>query len=122
MRKPDKNFPDKNVLLLNIKTAPFNVMVAGEKKVEYREIKKWMNSRLFDKEGNPRKYDLVKFVLAYSSKNPYFYAPFLGVERMKDVNVQYSSGYSVKFSEERWGIKFGKPILIGNLRQDDIKP
>lgn len=120
MKKPDNNFPENNVLLLNLKKEPFQVMVTGEKRIEYREIKEWMNSRLFDKNGNPKKYDYVKFILAYDSKNPFFYAPFLGVEKIKEVDEEYSNGFSVKFNDERWGIKLGEPIKIGNMRLEDI--
>jgi len=121
MRKPDNNFPEKNVLLLNLKSEPFKVMVTGEKKIEYREVGQWINSRLFDKNGNQKKCDYVKFILGYSGKNPFFYAPFLGVEKIEKADEEYSNGLSVKFNSERWGIKLGDPIKIGNMRLEDVK-
>lgn len=119
MRKPDNNFPKSKVLLLNLKREPFEVMVTGEKKVEYREIKEWMRSRLFDKNGNPKQYDYVKFILGYSNDNPFFYAPFLGFEELKEVDETYSNGLHVKFNDEKYGIKLGEPIKIGNMRLEE---
>lgn len=121
MKKPDNNFPSSKVLLLNLKKEPFEVMVTGEKKIEYREMKEWMYSRLFDKDGNPKQYDYVKFILGYSNDNPFFYAPFLGIEELNEVDETYSNGLSVKFNDEKYGIKLGEPILVGNMRLEDKK-
>jgi hypothetical protein len=90
-------------------------MVTGEKKVEYRDIKPWMNSRLFDKDGNPRAYDFVKFTLAYGSDKPFFVCRFKGIKKVTKVRIKYSTGFEVKFDNERWGILLGEIVKTGNL-------
>ena len=49
---------------MTLKAAPYEVMVTGEKKVEFRKVSKWMESRLFSKDGD-RQYDRVVFVNGY---------------------------------------------------------
>jgi hypothetical protein len=110
-----KELDEAKILKFNLKTEPFMVMVTGEKTVEYRDIKPWMNSRLFDKEGNPRTYDFVKFTLAFGNNKPYFICRFNGFEKVKKVRMKYSNGFEVKFDDERWGIRLGEIVMNGNL-------
>ena len=44
-------------LNLTVHGHAFEVMETGEKFLEFREPTKWIKSRLFDKDGKPRKYD-----------------------------------------------------------------
>ena len=64
-------------------------MVAGEKTFEYREIKHWMDSRLFNKDGTAKIIDLVMFRLGYVSTLPYFICKFLGVTKISQVHEVY---------------------------------
>src|SRR5579863_1810950 len=109
-----KELDEAKILKFNLKTEPFMVMVTGEKKVEYRDIKPWMNSRLFDKDGNPRIYDFVKFTLAFGNDKPYFICRFNGFEKVKKVRIIYSNGLKVQFDDERWAIQLGKVVKTGN--------
>ena len=61
-----------NILHLTIKKEPFEVMVTGEKQEEYRSPTEWITSRLFDKDGNPKKFDRIRFTNGYNKKQPYF--------------------------------------------------
>ena len=60
------------ILNFNLKLEPFNVMVTGEKKFEYRDISDYWKSRFYNKDGSLKHFDYVKFTHAYSSKNPFF--------------------------------------------------
>ncbi|MEY4537623.1 MAG: hypothetical protein RL171_1774, partial [Pseudomonadota bacterium] len=40
-----------------------------------------------------------------------------GLEIVKNVHVTYSSGFSVNFDDERWAVKLGDVVLIGNMNQ-----
>jgi hypothetical protein len=102
-------------LFFNLKKEPFDVMVTGEKTVEYRNISKHWNSRLLNKDGSFKEFDLIKFQHAYNSNNPYFICEFKGIEKVKDVDITYSNGFKVNFSDEKWGIKLGKIVEKGNL-------
>ena len=79
-------------------------MVTGEKTTEYREMSSHWNRRLLNKDGSFKHFDLVKFQHAYK-----------GIEILKNVNVKYSNGFEVHFQDEKWGIKLGKIIEIGNM-------
>lgn len=79
------------VLHLTIKKEAFDVMVTEEKRVEYRKPSKWIESRLFDKEGKKRKYDVVEFRNGYKSDSPCFIAGFLG---FKQCDIPHSKDYS----------------------------
>ena len=46
-------------LKLTLKKMPFEVMVTGEKKIEFRCPSKWIESRLFDKENSKRNYKFI---------------------------------------------------------------
>jgi len=59
-----------NILHLSIKKEPFEVMVTGEKDIEVRKISTWIDSRLFNKNGSKKHYDLVKFTNGYGKSRP----------------------------------------------------
>jgi hypothetical protein len=103
------------ILQLNLKTEPFNVMVTGENTVEYREIKPWMKSRLFDKDGISRDYDFVEFTLGYGNPKPFFVCKFEGFKEVKKMRTKYSNGLEVNFDDERWVIRLGEIVNFGNL-------
>lgn len=103
------------ILKFNLKLDPFNVMVTGEKKFEYREMSKHWRSRLYNKDGSMKHFDYVKFTHAYDSKNPFFICEFNGFEIIKNVHIKYSTGFEVNFEDERWAIKLGKIVLAGNI-------
>ena len=78
--------------------APFEVMVAGEKQVEFRDMKSAsIKGRLVDsKTGKDREYDLVQFTNGYGSTRPRFTVPFKGYELKEEgVHEIYSNGLEV---------------------------
>lgn len=59
-------------LHLTLHKPAFDVMVTGEKSLEFREDTNWIRSRLFDQDGEKIRYDLVKFTNGYGKDRPYF--------------------------------------------------
>ena len=53
-------------LHLTLKKKWFDQILAGTKKIEYREIKPYWTTRLFDKAGKPKKFDIIEFRNGYS--------------------------------------------------------
>ena len=106
------------ILYLSLKKDPFDVMVTGEKTKEYRKFSKWIKSRLFDNNGNPKIYDLVKFVNGYGSDKPYFICKFDGVIQCDNtINIEFSNGLSISgLTEDDYIIKLGKIVEVGNLK------
>jgi hypothetical protein len=117
MFKEESEIKEYKVLIFNLKQEPFDVMVTGEKKFEYRDNTQHWRSRFFNKDGTQKHFDYVKFIHAYGSKNPFFYCKYEGLEIVKNVHVTYSSGFSVNFNDERWAVKLGDVVLIGNMNQ-----
>ena len=106
------------ILHLSLKKEPFDVMVTGEKKKEFRKYSKWIQSRLFDKDNNIKKYDLVKFVNGYGKDKPYFICKFDSVVRADvDIYIKYSNGLTISELEKSdYVIELGEIIESGNLK------
>lgn len=54
-------------LKIVIKAEWFDKIKDGSKTIEYREMTPFWTSRLFDKEGKRRNYDLIEFINGYNS-------------------------------------------------------
>ena len=111
----------RKILFFNLKTEPFKVMVTGEKNEEYRKIGKWMNSRVYNKDGSERKYDFVKFVLGMGSDKPFFVCRFEGVKKVDRFNKTYSSGHQVTFENEQYAVMLGEVLKKGNLEHSYLQ-
>ncbi|MGV8142243.1 MAG: ASCH domain-containing protein [Candidatus Pacearchaeota archaeon] len=75
-----------NVLHLTLFKQWFDEILAGTKKIEYREVKPFWKKRLFTPEGNVRKYDEVIFTNGYGTKRPRMRVEFIGV---REANNKY---------------------------------
>ena len=86
------NGEGKRVLRLTLKKQAFNVMVTGEKTVEFRKPSFWIMSRLF-KNGNPaeglKEYDEVLFVNGYGDDRPRFTRKYKGA-RFSRIQRKYT--------------------------------
>jgi hypothetical protein len=99
-------------LYLSLKKEPFEVMVTGEKVIEYREPTKWILSRIEGKE-----YDLIKFVNGYGADKPYFICEFGAWSRSyHNEFITYSNGLTVDIAPWTICIHLGKIIETGNLK------
>ena len=58
---------EKAVLKIVIKGQWFDEIAAGKKTIEYREQTQFWISRLYDKEGSKRHYDLIEFINGYNT-------------------------------------------------------
>jgi hypothetical protein len=105
-----------NTLHLTLSKKPFEVMVTGEKAVEYRKPTAWIKSRLLDKQGEAKKYDQVKFVNGYGADKPYFIAKFKGfILNPYPQEIEFSNGLIVNVSPDDIKILIGEIIEKGNL-------
>jgi hypothetical protein len=106
------------VLHLTLKRQPFEVMVSGEKKTEFREPSKWIMSRLFDKEGKKKPYFAVCFKNGYSKDAPQFTALFEGSQLWGASSqiLKYSNGLEVLvINNKTICINIGKIISTKNV-------
>ena len=81
-------------LKIVIKKIYFDKIASGEKKIEYREIKPFWQSRLYDANGKKRNYDNIEFINGYNAD----------AKRM----ITKFEGFFIKDNE--YNIKVGKII------------
>ncbi|TYP71501.1 hypothetical protein [Aquimarina intermedia] len=106
---------EQNTLHLTLKKRAFEVMVSGEKSTEYRTPSSWIKSRLIDKEGNPKKYDNVKFVNGYGHDKPLFLADYKGFEISNcNQTIKFSNGLTVIVKKGDYIIRLGSVFYKGN--------
>ena len=98
------------ILHLTLKKQWFDLMVTGQKTVEYRRPSKWIKDRLVDKE-----YEVVKFVNGYGDDKPYFLCEYKGYEISKSSKQHDYNGFKVKYEKGDYLIHLGKIIETGNL-------
>ena len=84
-------------MTLTLKAEPYEAMVTGEKKEEFRLQTKWIESRLIDSAtGKDRKYERVKFDNGYGPLRPSFTVSFKGYKIEENgVHKEYSNGMVV---------------------------
>lgn len=58
---------EKQILKIVIKGEWFDEIAAKRKKIEYREYTPFWISRLYDKNGKKRPYDLIEFINGYNT-------------------------------------------------------
>lgn len=105
------------VLYLNISKEPFEVMVRGEKPEEYRKPSYWIKSRLYNKDGTLKNYDLIKFINGYGNNRPYFICNYEGFEiQTKSYSHYYTNGLVVKVEKGDFMIKLGNIIESSILK------
>ncbi len=96
-----------STLKLTLSKKPYEVMVTGEKTEEYRRASKWIESRLFDKKGNPRGYEFVQFTNGYKKDSPKFICQYKGVSLVENVQETFSNGLTLDINEPTYVIQLG---------------
>lgn len=106
------------LLKLSLKKKPFDVMITGEKPIEFRKDtkSKWIRSRLLTENGDKREYDGVLFTNGYGNDKPYFIARYRGFTlALQDFEKEYSNGLTVDVEEGDFQIYLGEIIAKGNV-------
>ena len=104
----------KQTLKLTLSKKPFEVMITGEKTEEFREVKKWVTSRLYNKDGSKKEYKYVKFTNGYGKDRPYFICIFNGTYIGNHINRTYSNNLNLSFENEIYVIELGEIIITKN--------
>lgn len=68
-------------LKIVIKKIYFDEIASGKKKIEYRDVKPFWQSRLYDKKGKKRMYDKIEFINGYNVDASRMITKFDGFER-----------------------------------------
>jgi hypothetical protein len=108
----DTSISAGQTLHLTLHRKAFEVMVTGEKDIEFRANNTWMKSRLINKGGTVKKYQAIKFVNGYGKDKPYFICQYKGYGWISGV-FQYSNGLEV-LADNCIGIRCGKILEVGN--------
>ena len=115
------------LLQLNVSREPFEVMVTGEKQIEFRKFSKWIYSRIYDEVNNcfRKDYDGVKITHGYGKNRPYFIAYLYDIENIchcvccNEINTthKYSNELKVREMDYDYRILLGEIIETGNIRK-----
>jgi len=109
------------VLDLSLKKQWFDVMVTGEKTIEYRKTGKWINSRLCHTDGTEKQYDLIKFVNGYGADKPYFICKYDGVTlNTEQHTLRFSNGHDIEVAIGDTMIFLGEIIERGNIKANAV--
>jgi hypothetical protein len=110
-----------SILRLTLQRKPFEVMLSGEKKSEYRKNSDWIRSRLFDRNNIFRHYELIQFTNGYNSDSPFFACEFKGVTIVNYTMplIQFSNGLIVdNIVKGDFIIHCGMIVFHGNLTKE----
>lgn len=111
------------ILKLTLNKKPFDVMKTGEKKNEFREPSKWIESRLFNKDGTKRYYDFIEFSHGYAKKRNDFSCEFKGFKKtLIEKSYSYSNSLEITVPKGYYNIFCGD-IIFGetkNPKEADI--
>lgn len=77
----------EKILHLTLMKRWFNEILAGTKKIEYREIKPYWTKRLLDKNGKPKKFDIIYFKNGYAKDCRKMKVEFKGLRIGKDYEI-----------------------------------
>lgn len=84
-------------LKIVIKKIYFDQIASGEKKIEYREVKPFWQSRLNDANGKKRNYDNIEFINGYNADAKRMITKFEGFEK-KGMKYNIKLGKILKIS------------------------
>ena len=105
---------EKN-LKLSLTKEPFINILSGKKDYEFRCAGNWIESRLFDKEGNLRSYDYIEFTNGYGKDRPWFKCEFKGVQTMQKGDVLKMKGKEIQFEKKEYAIRLGEIVSKKNI-------
>lgn len=74
----------QRILHLTLMKKWFDEILAGTKKIEYREIKPYWTKRLLDENGKSKKFDIIYFRNGYSKNCRKMKVKFKGLRIGKD--------------------------------------
>lgn len=75
---------EPRILRLTLLKAWFEKFRDGEKREEYREKKSYWRSRLFHKDGTPKKFEFVQFRNGYRADSPRMVFHFIETKETND--------------------------------------
>jgi hypothetical protein len=99
-RRPKPKVKHRKALALTLNRAPFDAIVAGEKKTEYRDNKAYWRSRLIG-----IRYEEVHFRNGYSAKAPFLRVEYRGLWK-------YGKGRGSTF-----GIRLGRILELRHYKK-----
>lgn len=89
------------ILHLTLKKKWFDMILSGEKKEEYRDIKPYWSLRLVENSNDLKQFDIIRFQHGYAANCPTMDVECKGI----DVNV----------GVPEWGAEYGKAYFVISL-------
>jgi len=92
---------EPKVLHLSLKGKPFEVMIIGEKRSEFRGYTAYWRKRLLHPDETPKTWDYIEFTNGYGSARPKFRTPHIGTDIWHEFRHTYSNGFSVDLQNNK---------------------
>ncbi len=104
------------VLVLAVTKQWFDLMVTGEKPLEFRKPTKFIKDRLFDKNGNTKHYDYILLNNGYGYHLPYFIAKYEGHGTGYNNHYIFSDGSEITPAAEDYALFLGEIVYRANIK------
>lgn len=95
---------DKKILKLVLTYEWYDIMFAGLKPIEVRKPTDYIRKRLFDKDGNKKDYDLVRFYRGYTKV--WFEGEFEYFHEVDAAEVRYYGDVKLKIEKGDFIIRY----------------
>lgn len=112
-----KKRTDSSKLPLTLMGKPFDAMVTGEKREEFRAASRFIKSRLMHPDGSAKLYNQVEFTNGYGHHRPRFYAEYFGFSVKSKVNRKYKNGLVVNTRKKTYVLHLGRIQKKANMHR-----
>jgi hypothetical protein len=99
---------NRKILKLTLKKKWFDMILSGEKKEEYRDIKPYFNVRLLNKS-----YDYVEFTNGYGKDKPQILVEYKGLQSSLGIEL-----WGAPLGKVVYIIKLGSIVLTRNIKEN----
>lgn len=107
---------EKKILHLTLKKKWFDMILSGQKKEEYREIKKYWTKRLYGGALDPiPEYDIIRFTNGYGKKCPTMDVEYISVYRGQGTQAWGAPAYQTVYI-----ISLGEIISTANITTSHV--
>ena len=107
-------------LKLTLHREPFELILSGEKKKEFRNdsTSGWMRKKLFKPDGSSKHFNFVEFTNGYGRTRPWMKVEYKGFQEVTCVFKRYSTGLTININNKNtFVIQLGKVVATRNIEK-----
>ncbi len=107
---------NNRVLVLSVTKQWFDLMITGEKNMEFRKPTNFIKLRLYDKNGKTKEYDYILLMNGYGYHLPYFIAKYEGFGTGYNNHYTFSDGSQITPAKEDYALFLGEIVHKANIK------